>query len=97
MPHREVMTKFKLVKFRAGFGVTILPKEVGGNVLKYYLEPEIEMEVPAEAEDEEDLQKIIEEVGDKVISMIQSSVKKKAIADKNKKDESSEGNESSRQ
>lgn len=81
------MAKYKIKSVRAGFGVTILPKEVGGNVLKYYLEPEISMEVPAEADSEEELQKVLDEVGEELISMIQKTVKKKALADKNKKSE----------
>lgn len=81
------MAKYKIKSIRAGFGVTILPKEVGGNVLKYYLEPEIQMEIPAEANSEEELQKVFDEIGDELISMIQKTVKKKALADKSKKNE----------
>lgn len=76
---------FKIKGFKVGFGVTILSKEIGGNVLKYYLEPEIELEIPAEAETEEELQKVLDEVSLKVFDMVQSTVKKKALADKQKK------------
>lgn len=81
------MAKYKIKSIKAGFGVTILPKEPGGNVLKYYLEPEIEMEIPAEASSEEELQKVIDDLGNEVLSMIQQTVKKKAVADKSKKKE----------
>lgn len=81
------MAKFKLKSIKAGFGVTILPKEPGGNVLKYYLEPEIEMEVPGEADSDEELQKLIDDVGNDILGMIQQTVKKKAKADHIKKKE----------
>lgn len=82
-----VESKYTIKSIRAGFGVTILPKEPGGNVLKYYLEPEIQLEVPAEASSKEDLQQVLDDVGQELLGMIQSTVKKKALADKSKKSE----------
>lgn len=78
------MANFIIRSIKAGFGVTILPKEPGGNVLKYYIEPEIHMEVPASGSAEE-LQATLDNLTEEVITMLQNSVKKKAIADKEKK------------
>lgn len=79
------MAKYIIKSVRAGFGVTILSKEPGGNVLKYYLEPEIELQIPAEAESEASLQEVLDELGEEILSMIQATVKKKALNDKEKK------------
>lgn len=81
------MEKYKIVSIRAGFGVTILPNTPGGNVLKYYLEPEVQLEIPASAEGSEELQKRIDEVGNEILSMIQKTVRAKALSDKKKKEE----------
>ena len=81
------MVKYKIVSLRAGFGVTILSKEPGGNVLKYYLEPEIQMEIPAEANSESELQEVLDKLGSEILGMVQKSVKAKAISDKQKKQE----------
>lgn len=77
---------FKVVSVRAGFGVTILSKIPGGNVLKYYLEPEIQFEVPAEVKGEEELQQVLDKIGEEIITMVLNSVKKKALSDKKKKE-----------
>lgn len=74
--------KYKIKSVRVGFGATMIPKEVGGTVKKYYFEPEIELQVPAECDSEEDLQSTLDNLASDVLDMVQSSVRKKALADK---------------
>lgn len=88
--HILYMVNYKITSVRVGFGVTILPSTPSGNVLKYYLEPEIQLEIPASAENNEELQLRIDEIGNEVFSMVQKTVKAKALSDKKKKEEQNE-------
>ena len=77
-------TKFKIKTVRVGFGATVMPPEVGGTVKKYYLEPEIELQVPAECTDEDDLQQTLDSLAEDLFTMLQNSVRKKVSSDKAK-------------
>lgn len=78
--------KYTIPSTTVGFGVTILG-EPGSNVLKYYFEPKIELEVAATADSKEELQKVLDQLADEVISMVQNSVRAKATKDKQRKKE----------
>lgn len=78
--------QYKIKSVKVGFGVTIMPPTVGGNVLKYYFEPEIEFKVPAEGDGAEELQQHLDKICTEVTEMVRQSVKKKAKADKGNRD-----------
>lgn len=77
------MSKYTIKRVTVGYGVTVLSTGPNGpgNVYKYYLEPTIDFEVPAEGT-KQDLQDTLDSIAKEVLSMVQNSVRKKAASDK---------------
>lgn len=73
--------QIKINGAKVGFGVTLMPKNPGDPVLKYYFEPEISLEV-SEVTDKENLQASIDALAEELLGMVQETVRKRVRADK---------------